>query len=40
MDWIGLAFAAVMAGLMVGLLAGWIFLAVTDPEALFREGRR
>jgi hypothetical protein len=36
MDWIGLAFAAVMAGLM----AGWIFLALADPEALFREGQR
>jgi len=36
MDWIGLAFAAVMAGLM----AGWIFLALADPEALFRAGRR
>jgi hypothetical protein len=36
MDWIGLAFAAVM----VCLMAGWIFLALADPEALFREGRR
>jgi hypothetical protein len=36
MDWIGMTFAAVMAGLM----AGWIFLALADPEALFREGRR
>jgi hypothetical protein len=37
MDWIGLAFLAVMAGLM----AGWIFLALADPEALFREeGKR
>ena len=36
MDWIGLAFVVVIAALM----AGWIFLALADPEALFREGRR
>jgi hypothetical protein len=25
---------------MAGLMAGWVFLALADPEALFREGRR
>jgi hypothetical protein len=35
--WIGIAFVVVIAALM----AGWVMLAVTDPEALFREeGRR
>ena len=30
----------ILVAVMVGLMAGWVFLALADPEALFREGRR
>jgi hypothetical protein len=34
--WIGIVFVVVIAALM----AGWVMLAVTDPDALYREGKR
>ena len=34
--WIGMAFVAVLAALLVG----WTFLAIVDPDALYREGKR